>query len=524
MTVRPGDIGWENVITTFNQGRAARGGSSLGPSGSERAILLEVPLVAPTSLAQYAHANFGVRDQQPMLRIGNSFATPFVAANQAIHRNRSANWTEFDQSYLLNAALWDGYFLSGIGPRMHTGQTGAIAPAAPADLNTSLASGGGPSTTEPNVSRTVPQLVDEIIAGTTPLPNPRLTTLPIPLETAEKISALQNHRKSAKALLNLGAFNVNSTSVEAWTSFLASTKGLQMPGASSLQPGANENARFPRLVGKQTTVPAKGNALDASNWNGFNNLTDAQIKALAQAIVAENKDRFAVQQRTEYSANPGPRLFQGLNQAATPYLSLAEFINRFLAPDSWANRCGALQAAILRADAPPLNAGINDRLFSGMATAEESRKLKVDVEALQSPQAGQFDFPENIELRTKSSDTNRTHVAMGAPGSLLQSDLLQALGPALATRSDTFTIRCYGEANTPAGDSGSAWMEVVVQRFPDFMDSTDAPETGNAAASSSSSAPASPDASLRLKLEPVNQVLGRRFKVISMKWLRLDEI
>ena len=452
-----------------------------------------------------------------MLSIGNSFATPFVAANQAIHRNRSANWTEFDQSYLLNAALWDGYFLSGIGPRMHTGQTGAIAPAAPADLNTSLASGGGPSTTEPNVSRTVPQLVDEIIAGTTPLPNPRLTTLPIPLETAEKISALQNHRKSAKALLNLGAFNVNSTSVEAWTSFLASTKGLQMPGASSLQPGANENARFPRLVGKQTTVPAKGNALDASNWNGFNNLTDAQIKALAQAIVAENKDRFAVQRRTEYSAKSGSRLFRGLNQAATPYLSLAEFINRFLAPDSWSNRCGALQAAILRADQSQ-SAGINDRLFSG------TPDLKVAAEALQSPKAGQFDFPENIELRAKDNDTNRTHVAMGAPGSLLQSDLLQALGPALATRSDTFTIRCYGEANTPAGDSGSAWMEVVVQRFPDFMDSIDAPETGNAAATSSSSSPASPDPSLRPKLETVNQVLGRRFKVISMRWLRFDEI
>jgi hypothetical protein len=458
-----------------------------------------------------------------MLSIGNSFATPYVSADQAIQRNGSTNWTEFDQSYLLNAALWDGYFLSGIGPRMRTGSTGAVSAVPPSTINPAYATGSGPTTNEPNVSLSMPQVIDEIVSGITPLPNPRLTLAPH-LDASEKTTALQSHLKSAKAFFNLGAFNVNSTSVEAWTSFLASTKGLQMPGASSLQPGANENARFPRLVGKQTTVPAKGNALDASNWNGFNNLTDAQIKALAQAIVAENKDRFAVQQRTEYSANPGPRLFQGLNQAATPYLSLAEFINRFLAPDSWANRCGALQAAILRADAPPLNAGINDRLFSGMATAEESRKLKVDVEALQSPQAGQFDFPENIELRTKSSDTNRTHVAMGAPGSLLQSDLLQALGPALATRSDTFTIRCYGEANTPAGDSGSAWMEVVVQRFPDFMDSTDAPETGNAAASSSSSAPASPDASLRLKLAPVNQVLGRRFKVISMKWLRLDEI
>jgi hypothetical protein len=179
----------------------------------------------------------------------------------------------------------------------------------------------------------------------------------------------------------------------------------------------------------------------------------------------------------------------------------------------------------LRADAPPLNAGINDRLFSGMATAEESRKLKVDVEALQSPQAGQFDFPENIELRTKSSDTNRTHVAMGAPGSLLQSDLLQALGPALATRSDTFTIRCYGEASTTVGDTGSAWMEVVVQRLPDFIDPIDPPETGNAApASSGASAPTSTDVSLRPKLEPINQILGRRFKVMSMRWLRLDEI
>jgi hypothetical protein len=368
----------------------------------------------------------------------------------------------------------------------------------------------------------MPQVIDEIVSGLTPLPNPRLTLAPH-LDGSEKATALQSHLRSAKAFFNLGAFNVNSTSVEAWTSFLASTKGLQMPGASSLQPGANENARFPRLVGKQTTVPAKGNALDASNWNGFNNLTDAQIKALAQAIVAENKDRFAVQQRTEYSAKTGSRLFRGLNQAATPYLSLAEFINRFLAPDSWSNRCGALQAAILRADQSQ-SAGINDRLYSGTGALGGTLDLKVTAEALTSPVAGQFDHPENIELRAKNNSTNRTHVAMGAPGSLLQSDLLQALGPALATRSDTFTVRCYGEANTPAGDSGSAWMEVVVQRLPDFMDSTDAPETGNAAASPSSSTPASLDASFRPKLAPVNQVLGRRFKVISMKWLRFDEI
>jgi hypothetical protein len=527
MTVRPGTIGWENVISNTNQGRTARGGSSSGPSGAERAIMLEVPLVAPTSLAQYAHANFGVRDQQPLLSIGNSFATPFVSASQAIQRNNSASWTEYDQSYLLNAALWDGYFLSGIGPRMRTGGTGAIAPAPVSTVNPAYAPGNGPTTSEPNVSLTVPQLVDEIARGVSPLPNPRLTTLPIPLDGAEKALALQNHRKSAKALLNLGAFNVNSTSVEAWTSFLGSTKGLQMPGVSSQQPGSKENARFPRLLSKLPTVPAKGNALDESNWNGFNNLTDAQIKALAEAIVAENKDRFAIQQRTEYSVNPGTRLFRGLSQAATPYLSLAEFINRFLvpdtSPDSWANRCGAFQAAIFRADHK--NAGINDRLFGGVNILGGELALKVTAEALQTPTAGQFDFPENIEVRTKNSGTNRTHVAMGAPGSLLQSDLLQALGPALATRSDTFTIRCYGEANTAAGDTGSAWMEVVVQRLPEFIDTIDPPETANAPIPSlGTSVPANLDASFRPRLDRVNHILGRRFKVISMRWLRFDEI
>ena len=160
-----------------------------------------------------------------------------------------------------------------------------------------------------------------------------------------------------------------------------------------------------------------------------------------------------------------------------------------------------------------------------------------------------------IELRTKNNDTNRTHVAMGAPGSLLQSDLLQALGPALATRSDTFTIRCYGEANTAAGDTGSAWMEVVVQRTPYFM-------------SPSAKGPAYDEATRRKLayrggptttettndavpvLDPyesvnangslgglptgysqtdkdgwiINRHLGRRFKTTSIRWLNANEI
>jgi hypothetical protein len=124
--------------------------------------------------------------------------------------------------------------------------------------------------------------------------------------------------------------------------------------------------------------------------------------------------------------------------------------------------------------------------------------------------------------------TSRTHTALGAPGNLLQSDLLQSLGPALATRSDTFTIRCYGDANVLEGLPAKAWIEAVVQRMPEFIDATNAPETG-ASAPRPMLISADPDlsgtpAALSRFITPVNHALGRRFKVISVRWLNPDDI
>jgi hypothetical protein len=105
-----------------------------------------------------------------------------------------------------------------------------------------------------------------------------------------------------------------------------------------------------------------------------------------------------------------------------------------------------------------------------------------------------------------SSSANRSHTGFGAAGCLFQGDLLQALGPALATRSDTFVIRAYGDGATLAEASSrpnSAVLELVVQRIPEFIDSRNAPETR----------PSDP------ALGAVNRALGRRFKVISARWL-----
>jgi hypothetical protein len=126
---------WEDVIQQpTNDTQRTYGGYSVLPGqGSERVILTEVPLVQPTSLAQYTHANFGVRDQQGLFSAGNSFANPLVEAQSAFQRQKTdsgvdLNWTEFDQSYLLNAALWDGFFLSSLAPWMKVDNTTATLP------------------------------------------------------------------------------------------------------------------------------------------------------------------------------------------------------------------------------------------------------------------------------------------------------------------------------------------------------------------------------------------------------------
>jgi hypothetical protein len=68
-------------------------------------------------------------------------------------------------------------------------------------------------------------------------------------------------------------------------------------------------------------------------------------------------------------------------------------------------------------------------------------------------------------------------------------------------------------------------MGVIVQRVPEFIDATNAPETGNSAPHPFKPAPsASPDPSVSTALTPVNNILGRRFKIISMRWLKADEI
>jgi len=95
--------------------------------------------------------------------------------------------------------------------------------------------------------------------------------------------------------------------------------------------------------------------------------------------------------------------------------------------------------------------------------------------------------------------------AWGAPAYLTQADVLQAIGPALTARSDTFVIRAYGDAVDAKGrTTATAWCEAVVQRMPEPLD---------------------PDPSgLNPRLNGRTGDFGRRFLIHSFRWLSPVEL
>ena len=96
----------------------------------------------------------------------------------------------------------------------------------------------------------------------------------------------------------------------------------------------------------------------------------------------------------------------------------------------------------------------------------------------------------------------------GFPGQLLQGDVLQALGPFMTVRSDTFTIRAYGEARNPATGAitAAAWCEAVVERHPEPVPSS----TSAKSVLEELSLPSSP--------------FGRYFTILSFRWLSPLEV
>jgi hypothetical protein len=425
----------------------ASGGVSIVPR-------YRVPVTPAASLGDWIASNLVASSQFPRVGypLGNSFAHPLIPSNGiSAPSPMPQGGRMLDHSYLMNASLWDHYYFSSA-----------------TSYNSSAFS----------TPRSKSKVLEDFFTGREPMLNSRLAPhfagTADPTTLANEYAAMDElefaKKFGANAVIN-GAFNVNSTSVDAWRSVLSSLRDVAVAGYAGQTFAVDEKTAFVRnglpVAGSADGENAANtvNAQGQIRWAGFRALDDSQIENLSRAIVEEIRARAA--------------------QDGAPSLSLADFINRRLgAPTEVHALKGILQTAIDRS-------GINAEYHEMDSNEIVAARLPADrTRGLANPQA----------LEGFTAD--------GAAPFLTQGDLLTGLAPIITARGDTFTIRAYGEARTPDGNSvlARSWCEAVVQRTPEFVDATDAPE------------------SLVDSLSETNRNFGRRFVLVSFRWLSGEEI
>ena len=300
--------------------------------------------------------------------------------------------------------------------------------------------------------------------------------------------------RSAEYFKNRSAFNVNSTSVEAWTAFLSGTLGISRPLRSGVASASMVSfARCQQPKGLADTDAAAPD--QPGGWMGARQLTADEVRMLAVKIVHEVKKR-------------------------GPFVSIADFVNRRLVSDQDQTSCmGTIDAAIQ-------SCGLNknfERLVTQLSTS-------VNVEASSdAPDNNMQVFKEGYRYRydDKWNTVQPTSKAWGVPGFLTQGDILHPLAPFMAARGDTFTIRAYGESSAGGIIQARAWLEATVERTPYYVDhksSEVSQASGNGPLDCLTSINPATGTYERGQLSAANEKWGRKYKLKSFRWLQREEI
>lgn len=265
------------------------------------------------------------------------------------------------------------------------------------------------------------------------------------------------HQKVGSMLRLHGAFNVNSTDPDAWLAMFRSAGGLRVltepcrETSRSWEGATNPIAGLLIPKGSAAKTAMLADASSEEQWTGYRDATDEELKELADEMVEEVKKR-------------------------GPFLSLADFVNRRLVSDPDLASRGALQSALDRTLNKQLETGGRGIPGGGLGTA----------------------FP------AADKGSQMTHV----PGHVKQGDILTTIGTRLTPRSDTFTIRAYGESRSASGALlATARCEAVIQRQAAYVDpASDAPEVLPA----------------NLRSE-ANKRFGRMFNMLAFRWIPQGE-
>jgi hypothetical protein len=452
-------------------------------SGSPRTVLFTCPTQF-TSIAQFQHADLTGDDlaasvgHQPAYAVGNSYANPYVrrplttqsrtdyeiigSTNQSGANMVSRNY--YDLAYLLNASLWDSYYLSA------QPQSGSSA-----GLN--------------NVSEN-----PAFIAYA-----PRTTS-----------AALNDPIASASQLMIDGAFNVNSTDKNAWKAFLGSSKHFRHRADTA----ANAGAAFPRTLEQLNTSnnPPTGSAADS--FAGYRRLTDVELEALATEMVRQVRLRGPFLSHSHFIN----RFIGDINRftAITRSGALQSAIDESGININIAGNRQSFRNIVATSDRVTLawkNGAPRADLDGGDSTFPLPNADTSNPDWATSSRDNNYGAVASIIAdREMLNPSNGLRNEQGfrstaIPGWLTQADVLQVIGSSISPRSDTFRIRAYGEALDPSGVSiAKAYCEAMVQRTPEYLDPSN-------------------DPSLRAtQLSAINRIYGRQFKIVSFRWLTAQEI
>lgn len=270
------------------------------------------------------------------------------------------------------------------------------------------------------------------------------------------------HKKSGAMIHVDGMFNVNSTSVEAWKALLRATKERPIVTRD--------------LNGAEKSTAAKPGEIPVGN-------VGTPLDLISKGSQALNESPQWTGRRTLSDAEIDDLAKAIVSEVRKrgPFLSLADFVNRRVGNDPELARSGAVQAALENIQ----HVKINENHLTG------DRKVDNGV-------ASRFAFPAAEE----------GSAAQGIPGIVKQADILTPIAPVLSARSDTFLIRAYGEKTDSSGKAiAKAWCEATIQRTPDFVDPVDAFDKEDYST-----------------ISAVNKKFGRKFSIVSFRWLNASEV
>ena len=450
--------------------RGAFWGLSYQNTGSTSVPMCNIPSSPILSLVDFAHANLSINSTDPFRAVGNSWSCPLINPDKAFARVRPTSWkqTAQDFSWKINDALFDRYYLSGIAPEFTIGTAGY---SATGTLKATLDNFYGVTGTSYKEAKANPAVAPYVPVGKTA--DDIVTELnPINAATSDA------YKKIGAYSMIKGAFNVNSTSVKAWTAFLRANRGVAVDYVAS--GGSNTNA-------SQTPFPSSGapvspDALKPA-WAGLSRLTDSQIDALAQSIVDQVKLR-------------------------GPFMSISDFVNHKMGTvNNATSYTGAIQAAL------DIESGTGGIGINAASRAAAANSAAVDANAV----AGTVSYPSKY-LPYPGPVTERATTA-GIPTDITQADILRPLAPRLSARTDTFRVRGYGEVTDADGNViAKAMCEAVVQRLPEYVDAETDPNDNEPWDEFD------PDAAEADTLNATNKIYGRRFEIQSFRWLDESEV